>query len=139
MEQGGGEAVQGLCGDFGDRGDASRQLPLPLFRDLAWFSPCLAAPGGSGQSLLAPGKSVLGTVAGGGRQQDVCEGPGQSRVPWVQICLFWVFLPTPCHPGTEGAQGSSSHSHPASSHMAMGDAAGWEAAPCSLPRPSCLQ
>lgn len=67
MEQGGGGAVQGLCGDFGDKGGCWQVAPLPLLRDLAWFSPWLAAPGGSGQSLLAPGKSVLGSVARGGQ------------------------------------------------------------------------
>lgn len=59
------ESCVGLCGDFGDREDAGRWLHLPLLRDLACFSPCLVAPGGSGQSLLAPGKSVVGSVAWG--------------------------------------------------------------------------
>lgn len=61
--------VEELCRAYavtlGTGGDAGMWLPLPLLRDLAWFSPCLAAPGGSGQSLLAQGKSVLGSVAGG--------------------------------------------------------------------------
>lgn len=65
MGQGGGRAVRGLCGDFGDGEDAGRRLPLPLLRDLAWFRPCMVAPGGSGQSLRAPGKSVVGSVAWG--------------------------------------------------------------------------
>ena len=59
-----GELCRAYAVTLGTGGDAGRQLPLPLLRDLAWFNPCLAAPGGSGQSLLAPGKSVLGSVAG---------------------------------------------------------------------------
>lgn len=78
MGQGGGRAVRGLCGDFGDREDAGRWLPLPLLRDLTWFSPCLVAPGGSGQSLLAPGKSVVGSKREG-RQQGVDEGSRHGR------------------------------------------------------------
>lgn len=84
------------------RGDAGRRLPLPLLRDLAQVSPCLAAPGGSGQSLLSPGKSVLGSVCGGCRQEGVGEGPGQSREPRRNIPLFWRI---PAHPMSPWGRG----------------------------------
>lgn len=140
VEQGGGGAVQGLCGDFGDKGGCWQVAPLPLLRDLAWFSPWLAAPGGSGQSLLAPGKSVLGSVVWGGagsrvwvRDQGRAGCLGAKFPSWGYSCRPHVSL------------GRGLHKAPApiaalpAPAWRWGQSAGWGASPCSLPRPFHLQ
>jgi len=100
---------------LGAAGDAGRRLPLPLLRDLA---PAWLHQVAQGNPCQPQGNQCQGAWRGG-RQQGVHEGPGQTKVHWRQIPLFGVFLPTPCHPGAGGAQGPSSHSHPAGSHVVL--------------------
>lgn len=134
----------GHCGSFrayvvtsGTGRDAGRLLLLLLLRVLAWFSPCLAAPGGSGQSPWSQGNQCWG-VWQGGRHQSL--GEGRAGCLGCKFCSFVVFLPTPSHPGAGGAQGPSSYSHPASSRVVLRSGSRLRGFPPTfLPQPSCLQ
>lgn len=130
MGQGGGRAVQGLCGAFGDREDAGRWLPLLQLRDLAWFSPCLVAPGGSGQSLLAPGKSV-GSMAWGQAAESK-----RGIMAWQSVLeassLLRGFLLVPCHPGARGCTKPWFPQPPC--QLLHGAELRMQSAPCSSPR-----
>lgn len=77
--------LQGLCGDFGDREGCWQAAPPPTAQGFRLVQPLPGCTRWLRTIPLAPGKSVLGRVAGG-RHQGVGEGRAGCI---VQIPLLW--------------------------------------------------
>lgn len=80
MEQGGEGAVWGLCGDFGDRGDAGRWLHLMLLGIYPGSAPAWLHQVAHGNPCWPQGNQCWGAWQGG-RQLGVGEEPRQSGEP----------------------------------------------------------
>lgn len=91
--------LQGLCGDFGDREGCWQAAPPPTAQGFRLVQPLPGCTRWLRTIPLAPGKSVLGRVAGG-RHQGVGEGragcvvqipllcgiPAHPKPPWGRGC-----------------------------------------------------